>query len=518
MISALFRLFAAGLALIAAQPAWAEWHKAESDHFVIYSDGNAREIEEFALRLERYHAALALHTGREIPVPSPSNRVTVYAVGSERTLKSLYGNKNSSVAGFYIPRAGASVAFVPNVRVGNGPTDFSMIILLHEYAHHFLMSSSRFAMPNWMNEGAAEFFGSARFTSDGAVEIGLPANHRVGELNFASDVSVRELLDYALYTKNRGRRYDAFYGRAWLMYHYLSFAEERKGQLENYWIAVARGTSSLAAGEQVFGDLDQLEKELAAYQRSRRIGAWRIPANLITTGKITVTPLSAGMDAMMPVILRSRRGVTTEQATELLPEARAVAARHPDDPGVLSALAEAEFDAGNDAEAIAAADRAIALDPANKNALVQKGFALFREARDADEREGAFAAAMQPFEALNGIENDHPLPLIYYYRSFLERGAAPPENARAALERASELAPFDHGLQLNAAMMLIGERKHSVARYFLAPIAGNPHGGRTASRARRLLDVLAQTPDGEAFDVSLIGEDVDSPDLSDEEA
>lgn len=518
MIFALIRLLVSGLAIIAAQPAWAEWHKAESDRFVIYSDGNARDIEEFAKRLERYHAGLALRTGRDIPVPSPSNRVTVYAVGSERTLRSLYGDKNSSVAGFYVPRAGASVAFVPNVRVGDGPTDFSMIVLLHEYAHHFLISSSRFAMPRWMSEGAAEFYAAARFTSDGAVEFGLPANHRVGELNFASDVSVRELLDYDLYMKNRGRRYDAYYGRAWLMFHYLSFAEERKGQMENYWLTVARGGSSLAAGEKAFGDLDKLEKDLAAYQRSRRIGAWRIPANLITTGKITVSQLSEGMDAMMPVILRSRRGVTREQAAELLPEARAVAARYPEDSGVLSALAEAEFDAGNDAEAIAAADRAIAVDPASRNALVQKGYALFRQAQDADNPPAAFASAMQPFEALNQIENDHPLPLIYYYRSFVERGAAPPENARAALERASELAPFDHGLQLNAAMMLIGERKHSVARYFLAPIAGNPHGGRTAARAKQLLDVLAQTPDGENLDLSLIGGEVDTPDLSDEGA
>mgnify|MGYP006200143097 CR=1 FL=1 len=28
---------------------------------------------------------------------------------------------------------------------------------------------------------------------------------------------------------------------------------------------------------------------------------------------------------------------------------------------------------------------------------------------------------MKPFKALNAIENDHPLPLIYHYRSFAER-------------------------------------------------------------------------------------------------
>ncbi len=212
----------------------------------------------------------------------------------------------------------------------------------------------------------------------------------------------------------------------------------------------------------------------------------------------------------MPLVIRSQRGVNAEEAAMVLVAARAIASRHPEDPGVLAALAEAEFDAGNDAEAISSADRAIALDPANKNALIQKGYALFRQAPKADDRAAAFTAAMKPFEALNALENDHPLPLIYYFRSYAERGAVPPPNARAALARAAELAPFDLGLQLTTAMMLITERKHSDARFFLAPIAATPHGGRAAEKARQLLDLLAQTPDGERLDINRVkgnGED-----------
>ena len=512
----IIRRFATALLLaLIAHPAQAEWHKAESDRFVIYSDSNARDIEAFAQRLERYHAVLALRTGRDIPVPSPSNRVTVYTVGSERTLKTIYGDKNSNVAGFYIPRAGGSVAFVPNVRVSGRATDFSLVVLLHEYAHHFLISSSPFAMPRWMSEGAAEYYAAARFLDDGSVEIGLAANHRVGELNFADSVSVRELLDYELYTENRGSRYDAYYGRAWLMYHYLSSAEDRRGQLEQYWFKVVRGADSLAAGEEVFGDLTQLGKDLAAYQRSRRIAAWRIPANLIQVGKVSVTPLSPGMSEMIEVVIRSRRGVSRDEATVLLPDARAIAAQYPDDAGVLAALSEAEYDAGNDAEAIAAADRAIAIDNQAKNAYVQKGYALFRQARESDDRAAAFKVAMQPFEALNALENDHPMPLMYYYRSFAERRVQPDETAKSALLRAAELAPFDQALQLNAAMMLIRDRRNQDARFFLAPLAANPHGGGSSGRAKRLLDLLAATPDGTPVDIRNLPEEVETPDLSD---
>jgi Flp pilus assembly protein TadD len=210
------------------------------------------------------------------------------------------------------------------------------------------------------------------------------------------------------------------------------------------------------------------------------------------------------MVAMMDVLLQSRRGVTREKALALLPEARAVAARFPEDAGVLAALAEAEYDAGNDAEAIAAADGAIARDPAELNAYVQKGYALFRLARGADDREAAFTAAMQPFEALNAIEADHPLPLIYYYRSFAESGRAPDDKARAALSRASELAPFDQDLRFNLAMMHIAERANSQARIALAPLAADPHGSGQSQRAKALMALLEQTPDGTRIDAAAL--------------
>lgn len=69
----------------------------------------------------------------------------------------------------------------------------------------------------------------------------------------------------------------------------------------------------------------------------------------------------------------------------------------------------------------------------------------------------------------------------------MERGIRPNENARAALERAAMLAPFDQGLQINAGMMLIQEGSHSTARTFLAPVAANPHGGPAAAAARQLV-------------------------------
>tara|TARA_A100001391_G_scaffold113447_1_gene76321 strand:- start:9 stop:1601 length:1593 start_codon:yes stop_codon:yes gene_type:complete len=482
--------------LVFAFPAQADWYAAESDHFVVYADDRWQDVQEFGEALERYHAALNVLNLREDTKPSPSNRVTIFVVGSEHKVRKLLGEGAKNVAGFYFSRAGASRAFVPDIRMHKRRTDFSVTILLHEYAHHYLMSNSPYALPRWVNEGAAEFYASAKFEKDGGISIGGPASHRAGELFHAKDVSVRELIDPELYRKNRSKRYDAFYGRAWLLYHYLYFAEDRRGQLGQYLVAIARGTDQVEAANRAFGDFDELQKDLDRYLRQRRMKVWNLGADALQTAPVRVRELSEGEGEVMPFRIRLQRGVTREEALELLPDVREVADEFPDDPAVLATLAEAEFDAGNYDRAIVAADAALAIDPAVKNALIQKGYALFAKAEDAEDPDAAYGAAMQPFSVLNRLEQDHPIPLIYYYRSFAERGVEPNETARHALERASQLALFDRGLAMNKGLMQASEGKIAIARSSLAPVAANPHGGELAKVAQRYLDQLAKVAEG----------------------
>ena len=487
-----------GLALSA--PVQAKWQVAESDHFVIYADESDKNVRRFAEMLEGYHSAMEIATGRSVEKPSPSNRVTIYAIGSARDIQALADTKSRVLAGFYIPRAGGSVAFVQDLRSTQGEPDEAMSVLLHEYAHHFLISTQRFAMPLWMSEGAAEFYSSAYFKSDGGIDIGKPNASRGWELMNAAPVPIRELLDQAAYAKRKSKRYDAFYGRSWLLYHYLTFTDGRSGQLGTYWQELAKGTPTIEAAQAAFGDLDALETDLDKYLRARRMFTYTLAGSALKVGPIMVTPLSAGHAQMLPIITVSKRGVTTEQAATLLLKAKAIADRYPDDAAVQTALAEAEYDAGHTAQAIAAADRALAADPTARNAFVQKGLALFKEAADADDPAAAYKAAMAPFQALNQLEADHPYPLMFYYRSFVDRGATPNETARHALERASILAPFDLGLAMNTARMQAQEGKVAISIATLQPVAASPHGGGTAAMAKALIAYLHDKPEGTPVD------------------
>lgn len=500
------RTLLSGLLALTLWPgaAHAEWLEGSSAHFVVYADDNERDLRRFSEQLERYHAALTALTGANVAPPSPSNRVTVYIVRSDRQVRELHdGNKNRYVGGFYIPRAGHSLAVVPQVNAAGGTTTLSMLVLLHEYAHHFMISASNMPIPRWISEGSAEFFASSSFKADGGMMVGRPAMHRAPELFDAIDVKAADLLDPTAYDKRPKRGYDAFYGKSWLLYHYLTIDRARDGQLTRYLALLGQGKNLREAGLEAFGDFDVLERDLDRYL-TRRMSALELPARLLTIGPVTVRRLTAGEAAMMPVRIRSRTGVDDEEAKAVLADARVVSARFPDDPAVLSSLAEAEFDAGNDKEAVTAADAALARDPSQVNAYVQKGFALFRIAESAKDPAAAYRAARAPFIALNRRENDHPLPLIYYYRSFIEQGETPSDLAVNGLIRALTIAPYDPGLRMMLATRLIENGRQAEARIVLKPVAYSPHDGGPTDAARKMLARLDSEPGWRGADMAKV--------------
>lgn len=509
----LLSIFIFGI-LIFASPAHAKWYQASSEHFLIYAEQSEKDIREFAENLEKYHSAMDLVNtqlfGRApFPKVSPSNRVTIFVVDNTRSVRKLRGGNSKNVAGFYRSRAGGSVAFVPKVEEKRGSgLSISQIVLLHEYAHHFQLSNTVGGLPTWYTEGYAEYFASAAFDNDGAVWVGRPAQHRAGELFQLQKLPLEYLFDAKAYKESKGdsERFDAFYGRSWALFHYLAVARlqnetERADDIGLYLNALAKGEAPLTAAQQAFGDFKQLDKELSRYIKRRLVGL-RFPSEWIKYGKVNVTPLSEGAGEVMPLYQISKNGVSTEEALELLPEVREIALQYPSDPFVQSALAEAEYDAGNNALAIAAADRAIAANPQNINAYIQKMYALFEIALEEEGSEEViktrWETALKSVTAANSIENDHPIPLIYYYKSFQDRGRKPTPLAVKGLEQALGIAPYDDALRVSVVTQMIGDKNYDLARGYLAPLQSDPHNNGRGERAEKLLATIEKLENNQA--------------------
>src|SRR5690606_17382921 len=111
----------------------------------------------------------------------------IFRFGDPSDIAHIAGYPGSGIAGFYIPRAGNSVAFVParedraagSIARRNERTALDgMSVLKHEYAHHFMMQYFPGAYPGWYVEGYAETVATIRFLDNGSFHIGDPPQYR----------------------------------------------------------------------------------------------------------------------------------------------------------------------------------------------------------------------------------------------------------------------------------------------------------------------------------------------------
>lgn len=472
----------------------ARWLKASTAHFVVYSNDSARDVTDFATRLERLDQTLRLFQHIPDTPDSRENRVTVYVAPSVSAVQRLAGRGSSNIYGFYVPRVTGSVAFTPR-DTGNHGDSYTLtpdIVLFHEYGHHFLLGNFAEAYPSWFSEGYAEFVSTIKFNKD-AVQLGGPAMHRAYGLVTGNPLKLETMLASGN-VKLSDDQMEAVYGRGWLLTHYILFNADRRRQFGEYLKLLNSGTPSLDAARRSFGDLKQLDHDLDRYLSATHITVLNIAYAGLPQPQVQVEPVSDGAAALMADRMRSERGVDADGAKDVLADARPIAARFPDDPVVQGWLAEMAYDAGDDTLADAAADRALAKDPRSVQALLYKARVHLRRAAKAGQA-GDWAEARSWIIKANAIDNNNAEALDLYYDSFAQAGVQPTRTAVLGLQRALQLVPQDEGLRFEVARQALIDNDRDGARDVLRPLAYDPHA--TADNpAARLVALLDQGRSG----------------------
>jgi len=241
----------------------------------------------------------------------------------------------------------------------------------------------------------------------------------------------------------------------------------------------------------VFGDLGALHKELERFLAKPRISGFRVRAENLTIPPMATRLLTPGEAAIMPVRIRSTAGVDAKSAPGVYADAKKIAARFPDDAAVQRALAEAAYDAGDHAAALAAADRAIAADPKFVEAHCYRAMAQMAIALAAkDNRIETWGEIRRTIARANRLDTEDPRPLILFFRSYADQGLWPPKIARDGLFHAYQLAPQDRGLRLQTASMLIAENKLAEARSMLLALTYDPHASGMGEAASKMIDTI----------------------------
>jgi hypothetical protein len=488
------RLIAAMLLLLVATPAAAqEWFEAETTNFIIRSRDTEAATRRFAIELERFD--MALRTLQNMPIgaepPSRATKLTVYRFGEQGDIARIAGAPGSGIAGFYIARAGDSVAFAPareglGGEAGSIKVQFSQgdehtrldarTVLKHEYVHYFMMQHFPAAYPRWYVEGYAELMATLRLNPDGSFHVGDAPQHRAYQVFQMSRFPLEEMLD----ANHRLTAEDAYqhYATGWLLAHYLNFDPERRVQLGQYLAALGQGEDSLAAARRIFGDLRAIDRQLLRYRRSALPGIDVKPADYREPA-VELRPMSAVEVALMREEMRLRRGIRKGERDDIAGDTRRKVQELGDDPHALSLLARAELEAQDYAAADAVAERLVQRSPeAILGWLVRSRVAAEQANSDPARARAARAFAVRASE----LDRSDPRPKIAYYYSYVKAGQDAPEVAIIALEEAFAGAGSDSSYRVLLARQLLLESRLGDAKKVLLPIAFRGHNQGESQR------------------------------------
>lgn len=513
-------LLAALLALVLAVPAQAQtWFEAETAHFIIKSRDGEAETRAFAEQVERFDRGLRFLNGLDENhvEASRANKPVIYRFGDYNDMARMAGAPGSGIAGFFIPRAGRSVSFVPtrgrssnNSRERRGVVrDNPNEVLFHEYTHYFMMQHFPAAYPRWYSEGYAELLSTMRFLDGGAFHLGDPPQGRAFQIFQMPDFRLHEMLDSNHQLDGR----DAFqhYGTGWLLTHYMSFNFEREQTLRRYLIALGNGADSLTTAQEMFGDLRELERTLDRYKQDEFPGYDVRPTNN-STPAVAMRQLSDEEVALIQVEMRLQAGVDRDGARDAVGNLRGLIARFPQSASAHRWLAEAAYDSRDYAASEQAAARALELDPTNVDALIHRAMAAIKLG-EADPTQ--LRSARQYLSRAAELDDADPRSMILYYQThYDETQGQPPENAIIALEQALETAGSDTEYRLLLGRQLVIEERFSDARIVLLPALYQGHSiepeDEDTPTPQGVLDAVAAADRATALD--LLGRMIDPED------
>lgn len=485
--------------LLVPSAAHAKWLKAETRHFIIYSEGSEKELRAAAIRLERFDALLKLKLGFEDKPHQP--KLPIYFLERRSDVAALAKGWLPNAAGFFSTRAEGSYAVANREKAANQFDLGSDGTLMHEYGHFFMFRNASFPYPTWYVEGFAEFVSTTTIDDAGNWTMGKPANHRAYSLLKMERLPIEKLLfgRYQGLTKNET---SVFYGRSWLLTHMLLTRPEHNKKLGIYFGGIAAGKDQRQAAIEALGDLAELDKTLDRYQREKlTFISSRSPLNTDTT--LTVVPLDAMTDGLIP--LRLKR-LSASDIADLPARFEQLAARFPAEAEPLyelamtyrglAAKASPEERSALDAKAEAAVDRALALNPKHVRANVIKADYVMRRLRLAGETSPEkWSAARAYLLTANQAASDDPMVLVAWYDSFGRQRRVPSQTARDGLARAFELVPEQPDIRARYAYDLAAQNRFDEAIKLAETLAFNPHSG---AQGERLLERIKAMRDRKA--------------------
>lgn len=361
------------------------WLKVKAEHFVVLTDGSAAQARHTAAQLERMHDVFAkLIPGAK---DDAGSRIVVLAFRDRKGFQAVepaaYLAKGSlDLAGLF--QRGDDRNYILLRLDDSGEHPYST--LYHEYTHY--MARHAVNLPLWFNEGLAQFYQNTDI-GDRDVRLGQPDGNEILYLRQQKLIPLATLfaIGYDSPYYHEQDKGSVFYGESWALTHMLFTEDFGKpdGRLHAYAVNLTRGESSVVAAEHAFGDLAKLQQGLEGYIQH---GDYRLLnmqfKSSVDEKALQVEPVpTADADATRADVL-ARSGRAKEAETLL----QSVLAASPDNAEAHETLGQMRLREGDQAGALKAYDRAVALHSSSFLAYYYAGVLAMRDGPAAPEAAG----------------------------------------------------------------------------------------------------------------------------------
>jgi tetratricopeptide (TPR) repeat protein len=414
------------------------WTEVQTPHFIVASDDGENTARRIADQFEqiRFLYSKTLNRGLRL---DPGIPILIFAVKNEKALSQLipeyWAQKgHTHPAGLFVPGQEKNyIALRTDVE-----SEFPYLAIYHEYVH-LIVNLNYQHFPIWLNEGFADFLGSATLTAKGG-KLGQPSSWDLDLLQQSKLLPLETLfkVDYQSPYYNEANKTTIFYAESWALVHYLMLDPEKQNNqaLGKYISFVESGADPVEAATRAFGDLGQLQKALQSY-----------------INRTSYMEYSVALPAKADAKDYSVRAISAAEAQARLGDFD---------------LYRGQLDAAHKK-----LEEAIRLDPDLAAAQESMGLLLFRQ----DERYGAekyFARA---------VALDSKSALAYFYHAMLltSQGSDAEQiaEARTALEKAVALNPGLGSAWSNLALLYANagtlDNALSAAKRAVDTMPGEPH-------------------------------------------
>jgi len=473
-------LAALGMLSLFAGAAQARWLKAESTLFVVYSDGKEDELKRFVGELHEYDAMMRMFTGTTTELPP--NKLSIFLV-KQSQLDDAIPKVGRSVAGMYVSSPHGTQAIALREEVGGLP---ARAILMHEYAHHFMLQYHPAFYPAWYVEGFAEYFGSTEFKDD-SIHVGTATPGRAWVLLNAPWTPIDKILAPA----NPERLPGTFYEQSWLTVNWFMSSPDLRLKFPSFLNGLAKGEAPEKALIAATGmDFDALDSALKRYLKGRKLPGFKLTRGKKDTAAIQIETLP---DAEGEFLLDNARLTgdfdDAKAAAKYAPSLRRRAQAYQTSAFALRTQAMGEIRAHDFESADRTLAKLEALAPNDVNTPYLQALRYIGDGRArTGERTELWKTARGFAARAFRIDQNHYPSLYLYSIAAMGDGQPPGENTLNALLRAYELAPHVEEFRLEASIALQRTGKTKEARELLLPLAYAPHSKSGAKFARKLIE------------------------------